>query len=151
MKLLLSLILSLSLSCALCPAHASPAQFDLSEESLQQTYPFTSQQVSFLLFGKDGDISNLDVRIADIKDPNGKSLPPEYVTVTYDKQGKVTTAGTKVTLTVANPEHFVRAGSYKIFLRLQGSTMVSGASTALPILPKPSLLIARSPKSIWRS
>lgn len=116
-----TIILSLLLSLLLPDNLLAAPQLVVNEDSLKFTWPSVcadSEPFSFLIYSKEGTVTNLNVVPQDAKTPENSALSADaYKIEKYDQT--VTPEGIKVRL-VLQKSFFLRPGEYKITLLLKG-------------------------------
>ena len=120
-------------------SNAQP-EFLIHDEHLEYTLPLPgspSEKISFILSSKSGEISNVDVRIQEIKDPGGWSRPISILKASID-ESEITSKGARITLEPQVSE-FIKPGKYHVTLLIEGKgpgdAPVSLTTTIILILP----------------
>lgn len=98
-------------------------------------------QLSFMIFSKDGNASNIDVQIAAAKGPDGQALNTDSLSI-IKKPEQVTPLGSQVIFAL-KPEHFIQKGEYQITLLIQGK-----ASSGAELGKLATVIINREPAEL---
>ena len=95
--------------------------------------------VSFWVFSKNGEVADAEVRVKDIKDPDGHSRDFSAVTATLES-AKITPEGARVSLKLT-PSLFNKPGEYRIILLFKSRTAAAAKvtpGTVTPIIVHPA-------------
>ena len=122
---------AVALFMLLCPCVAVAEPGFGFEDPLRFTYSAqgpTADTVFFLVFSKEGTISNTAIQLRSARDPDGQTLPPDAVTICITSgqyclppdRLQVAEKGTNVTLKL-NSAYFHRAGEYRVLIDFSGA------------------------------
>ncbi len=140
--LLRGVLAALLWGCALVtPALGQTQTAFVFEESLRFTFPVPAsptETVSFWVFSKEKDISQVTVRVKEIKDPDGLTRDFKAVEASLESE-QVTLDGTRVTLKL-NPTLLGRPGEYRVLLLFAGTgpAQEKVAATVTPVIVHPA-------------